>query len=59
MILLGGSRETPPIELRAAMIAKLGLASYSEVMDMDVEDIELLEHIGYSLNKKIEIDSNG
>lgn len=54
MAILGGARETP-FELRVALLAKYGFGSYREMMELDLDEIGLLEHIAFTLNKAEEL----
>jgi hypothetical protein len=48
---MGGARDIPPIELRCALLAKIGLCTYSEAMNMDLKELETLEHIAFTLHQ--------
>ena len=53
--MLGSAREVP-LELRIALLSKQGFGSYQDLMDLDLEDLEVLEHIAFTLNKSREIE---
>ena len=51
---MGGGRDSP-LELRVAMLSRYGFGSYREILELDMREVELLEHIAYTLNKSEEL----